>query len=197
MHFSLELTPGLCIAGAFLLLVVPLPWLIGAVLAVCFHEICHLVALGLLGGASDQIRFGALGAEIPVSRLSVSQEFLAAAAGPAGSLLLFLFIHPFPRLAVCGLIQGLYNLLPIYPMDGGRMVKCLLILSFGEKAGETAGRKIGRITLALLWGFSLYLAFFVGYGPAPVCICAGIWLKTKKYLAKSPVRHYNSTDYES
>ena len=124
-----------CIFFSLLLLTVPLPWVLAAVTAAFFHEICHLGAIYALGGRIGRITAGGSGAEIEMGGLSGFREFLAAAAGPGGSFLLFLLWRQFPRLGICGFFQGIFNLLPVYPMDGGRMVRCLLLPVLG--AGKT------------------------------------------------------------
>lgn len=118
--------------GALLLLTVPFPWLLGAFGAGCFHELCHYAAIRALGGQvyTLQIRFS--GASLEMQPLSPARELLCALAGPAGSLFLVLFLQPFPRLALCALIQAAFNLLPIYPLDGGRAILCAFRL-FHEK----------------------------------------------------------------
>ncbi len=117
-----------CIFGALLLLIVPLDWLLAAGAAAAVHEICHLTAIRLLGGQVDQIRIHLWGAQIDTRIPGKRRELLCAAAGPAGSLFMLHVCHFLPKLALCAGIQGLYNLLPIYPMDGGRILECALFL---------------------------------------------------------------------
>lgn len=108
--------------GALLLLTLPLPWFAAAVAAAGIHEAGHLLAIRLLGADARKIQVGPTGAKIHTSFSEPWRELLCAAAGPAASLLLVLAAKPFPRIALCGFVQGLYNLLPIYPLDGGRML---------------------------------------------------------------------------
>lgn len=113
---------------ALMILVLPLPWVVSALAAAAFHELCHLAVLFLVHGKSDCIRIKAGGAEIHAVFPSPTQELLCAAAGPAGSLFL-LSLHRFcPRIALCAGFQGIFNLLPIYPLDGGRILLCLYSL---------------------------------------------------------------------
>lgn len=110
---------------ALLLLTLPLNWLMAALLAACWHEFCHGLAVVLCGGKILGLHLGWHGAKMETSPLCRRHTLLCSLAGPAGSLLLLIFAPWFPRLALCGLGQGAFNLLPVYPLDGGRAMVSL------------------------------------------------------------------------
>ena len=118
--------PRVYILLALLLLVLPIRWLVAAVLAAAFHEGCHMAAVYLLGGRCEGIRLSARGARMEASLSGFRRELLAVLAGPAGSLLLLSLYRVLPRVAVCAAVQGFYNLLPIEPLDGGRALRLCL-----------------------------------------------------------------------
>ena len=118
--------PRAYILLALLLLVLPIRWLVAAVLAAAFHEGCHMAAVYLLGGRCEGIRLSAWGARMEASLSGFRRELLAVLAGPAGSLLLLSLYRVLPRVAVCAAVQGFYNLLPIEPLDGGRALRLCL-----------------------------------------------------------------------
>ena len=122
----IHVQPSAFIPLAALILLLPLDWLLAAGLAAAVHEFGHLVAIKLLDGQLVSISLGFLGAKIHTGPLTNKAEFLCAAAGPSASLMLLFLCRLFPRLALCGLVQGMFNLIPLYPLDGGRMVLCLL-----------------------------------------------------------------------
>lgn len=122
----IEIDARTCWFWAFLLLVLPLKWLAAAFLAALFHELCHACSACLLGGKLVHMRIGPFGAQMEIYGLGRWAETLCALAGPAGSFFLLLFAPVFPLMAVCGLIQGVYNLLPVYPLDGGRAARGVL-----------------------------------------------------------------------
>lgn len=140
------------------------PEVLGAVLlaALC-HELGHYAALRRRGGWVRAVRISALGAEMQVAgRMSYGGELLAAAAGPAVNLVLAAALgllgrwgEPLYLLAGAQAVLGCFNLLPILPLDGGRM-----------------------LWLALCWGTDPFLADRVtqavspgGGGPADRCRC--------------------------
>lgn len=135
MGQKLRIDPGACILGALALLVLPLNWLLAALCAAGFHELCHFSVIRLTGGEVRSLTVRTGGAVMEVPPMDRRAELLCAAAGPMGSFLLLGLARWFPRLALCGFVQGCFNLLPIYPMDGGRIVSCLL--PKGAKTVET------------------------------------------------------------
>lgn len=114
---------------ALVLLVIPLDWVISILVAAVFHEVCHCAAIFLAGGQINTITIKADGAAIEACIPETGKELICAAAGPVGSILLLLFCHVVPKIAICGLIQGIVNLVPVYPLDGGRILKCCLELA--------------------------------------------------------------------
>ena len=125
---SLMRSPNICISpAAYLLaaaaiLLLPIPLFLSGVLAAAFHEFAHCLALSFFQIPIQEIRIGPLGARICVGAMDPWQELACAAAGPMGSLSLLLLAKQLPLLALFGFVQGIFNLLPIYPMDGGRIL---------------------------------------------------------------------------
>jgi len=120
------ISPSACVVGALTILLLPLQWIIAAFIAAAFHELCHVVAVRLCGGRIDRLQIGDRGAVIQTNALTAWQQLLCILSGPMGSLVLFLFVRWIPRIALCALFHAVYNLLPIYPLDGGRAIRCLL-----------------------------------------------------------------------
>jgi len=158
MENRIQIDAGACLLGALLLLVLPLDWLLSALGAAAFHECCHGAAILLLGGRIRSLRIGAGGAKMDADIPGIWQELLCAAAGPAGSLLLLAFCHAVPKLAICGLIQGGFNLLPLYPLDGGRILRCCLQLLWPEQA-EGLQKGLERLVI----GTALAAALVTGW----------------------------------
>lgn len=176
-----RIDPAAYIFCALLLLTQPLNWLAAAVFAAAFHELCHILAIFLTGNRVERVRIGLGGAEIKTEFASARQELLCALAGPGGSLLMLLLCRNFPRLALCGAVQGCFNLLPIYPMDGGRVLACILEIYFpaqGERVRRWA--ELGACGLLLVLAVAGSLAFSLGILPvslAVLLICRGFQRK--------------------
>ena len=54
------------------------------------------------------------------------------------------------------------NLLPIATLDGGRVLKSVLAILFGEAVAERILQITTALCLVLLWIFSLYIFFYSG-----------------------------------
>lgn len=122
---KITISPAACILAALTILLLPLRWMCAAFLAAAFHEFCHILALHLCGGRIQCITIGNRGAVIHSYRMRTWKEVICILAGPLGSLLLVLFARWVPRVAICAFFHAIYNLLPIYPLDGGRAIRCI------------------------------------------------------------------------
>ena len=123
--------------GALLILTLPISWLVAALLAAIFHELCHILAVKALGGKIHAVTIGLRGTILDASPMSPEKALISALAGPMGSLFLLAFLRYIPRIALCAGVQGLFNLLPVYPLDGGRIFQCTSRLLLPE---DTAAR---------------------------------------------------------
>lgn len=128
----IEATPG------FLLLLGALFWLDEGVgmlpwgLAACvLHELGHVAAAALFGGRVERLSLTAVGAELRIgypAPLRYGQDSVVALAGPAANLLsgALALALGWALAAALSLAVGLFNLLPIPPLDGGRVLYGLL-----------------------------------------------------------------------
>lgn len=178
---------GVCIFWALLILVLPLPWLGAAFLAAAMHELCHLAAIYLVRGRVTGFRLGMGGAVMDAFLPGISAELVCAMAGPAGSLALAFFWRMLPRTAVCALVQGLYNLLPLYPLDGGRIFRCILLLICPEKAERILLGTERFLRGAILMGAFLCL-FLPDMGIFPAATASLLLLKRKSPCKEGQIR---------
>ena len=114
------------VAAAFWLLD---PWnaAVPFFLAAALHEAGHLAALFWLEIPVRGLELRATGAVIRAPLRGAPREAWALAAGPAMNLLLApLFWRLWPLFGRCSLALGLWNLLPLAPLDGGRLLALLI-----------------------------------------------------------------------
>lgn len=150
--------------------------------SVLLHEFGHAIAARAYGIRTDNITLYPFGGVAAIKDLprTPGQELVIALAGPLVNAVLValavtgaLFTGSQSLLVVAGLnlIMGLFNLLPAFPMDGGRALRALLSPSMGaRRASELAigigkafaivfvigGLVSGQFSLALVGGFLLF-----------------------------------------
>ena len=182
----IRVQPSTLILMAALILLLPLDWLIAAVLAAAVHELGHLAVIRALGGRPEFLSIGVFGAQIHTGPLDNRAEFFCAAAGPAASLFLLSLCRFFPKLALCGGVQGMFNLIPVHPMDGGRMLCCFL-RRFCPRRAEGIYHMVHCLVICGLLALSLIAAICRkdGFFLALVCIMALSRLLHSKIPCKS------------
>lgn len=170
---------------ALALLILPIRWLLGAVTAALFHELCHWTAIMLCGGSVSRFSIGSGGAVMAAENLSREKELVCALAGPAVGLLLLLVSKWLPVTALCALIQSAYNLLPIYPLDGGRVLRCAVLMLLPPKTAAIVIQWTERLCLLTILILCLYAALILKMGFFPIVIAAALFLK-KNSLQTDP-----------
>lgn len=127
--------------------------------AAAAHEAGHYAALRRCGAAVRRLKLNLLGAELEAdrSRLRYGQELFCLLAGPAVNLLLAaaLAVPARTRPALFAAVGanwtlGLFNLLPIRPLDGGAALELLAAWRFGPAAGERIAARCGALLAAAL-----------------------------------------------
>ncbi|MBD8980008.1 MAG: hypothetical protein EGQ91_07480 [Clostridiales bacterium] len=87
-----------------------------------FHECGHIFALYLFGAKIECLTLSCCGAALKYeNRISPWQEAFVALAGPVVNLVLFTVLKD-----DINLLLFILNMLPIYPLDGGRALKIFL-----------------------------------------------------------------------
>lgn len=167
-------------------------WLVGGTIASFFfmsvlaHELSHALVARRFGVTVSDITLFIFGgaASLEQEAETPRQEALIAAAGPIASLLLggaLLAVDALVRqpqidavvgwLGVINISLGLFNLIPGFPMDGGRILRAILWRARGDRFAATrSAATVGRLFGYLLIGGGVWIAF------QPGGLFGGIWL---------------------
>lgn len=168
------------ISGGFLMIAAALfylddqgifPW---AMAACALHEWGHYAAVRLMGGQILRLRLSAVGGEMQLSSrrvLSYSRELTAVLAGPAANLAVAFLVSTLTRsggetaflFAGLNLVIGIFNLLPAYPLDGGRVIKLLICILWSPEAAEHAVRVLTYITALVMLAAGGILLWKTGF----------------------------------
>jgi Zn-dependent protease len=141
-------------------------------LAVGIHELGHYVLLCLLHRPPTSLTLSFSGIRMQTPPLGYQEELAAAAAGPLSSFLLALILPVAPWTAMYSVCLGLFNLLPIPGLDGGRMLSALLHLLLSDETAERLSFLFGLLTASAFCVVSLVLSQRYSLGLWPTILSA-------------------------
>ena len=142
------------------------------VLAAFFHEAGHFAALKLSGGRAEGLVITADGFRIKYSGMqSYLKEIFVLLAGPAASILFSviaaaaarrLLSETLLRAAGLSLIYCIFNMLPVCPLDGGRVLFSIIAYRHGPCAAERTLFVSGILVLFFMCTASIFANFRFG-----------------------------------
>ena len=157
---------------------------------VVLHEFGHIAAARRYGIGTPEVTLLPIGGVASLQRLpsDPSQELVVALAGPAVNLVIGLLLiaaigsvrpadltqidNPnlslISRLAVANIFLAVFNLIPAFPMDGGRVLHALVAMRVG---GPRATEIAARIGQALAFGLG-----FLGLFGNPLLVFIAIFV---------------------
>ena len=145
------------------------------------HELGHLVAGILMGMKPEKIELMPVGLSVSF-KININEynkkikkgnnletkKILIALAGPLTNLIMILITY---RLKIdiiksmliiyTNFLIMIFNLLPIYPLDGGRILKGILHISFGKRKSEKYINNISKITVIIITAITSILILYI------------------------------------
>jgi Zn-dependent protease/CBS domain-containing protein len=174
-------------------------------LCVLLHEFGHILTARGFGVRTPDVILLPIGGVARLERIpeKPSEEFLIAIAGPAVNVVIALLlivvgganisashlsstleaanVSMVDRLAAVNLFLALFNLIPAFPMDGGRVLRALLAARFGYVRATEIAAMIGQ--------WVAFVLGFLGLFGNPLLIFIAIFV----YLAASSEAHLVAT----
>ncbi len=192
MKFQIKIHPVFWILLSFALIFVPVSWVFSWITASLIHELFHIIALQVCGQNIRQIYIGASGAEIEAELEPGIKTALCAMVGPLSGFLLLSVAHTFPKIAICGFLQSISNLIPVAPLDGSKILSGIFYALFKKETASKISHYIEilfKITVCIVVCYSV-IRFKLGILPL---IFLYIFF-TKKFLANHRTWQYNKNN---
>lgn len=147
---------------------------LGYIAAIILHEYSHVYAAKIMGYDNAVIKLGIYGCQGEIPELDycgAGSELAIACVGPAFNLLaavllallsqvFYRYYYTFMAMATGNFLLGAFNLLPVLPLDGGRILRSLLCLFVPkDKATRLCGRLSVFTGTAILTAFAYYAVY--------------------------------------
>lgn len=163
---GVSISPMGLIFWSFLFFMLPEREVAALLVPLAVHEAGHLLCMKIMGFEIYSLSLGMTGLRIDYGQQGrAGMEAAAAAAGPAAGLGLWLLCSMVGAELMAGvsLILSIFNMLPIYPLDGGRLCRLGLCAAVGQERGARLQTLTGDICCCILMGLAFYL-MLCGWG---------------------------------
>lgn len=166
-----SITPGFVALLCFLYYITDTYVFLSFLILSLLHESGHLAVMCFFGIRLRSVRVGTLGTVISAASMPLWMEAVCALSGPLVNLFCFWVLRPVCLdAALISLLLACYNLLPVYPLDGGRALRSALLLCLPLHIAEGIEKAVMLLTLgAVLLGAAHCCPEF---GILPMMICA-------------------------
>lgn len=147
-----------------------LKWYLSTLLIVCLHEICHLLMAYYFDFEIDKVEILPFGAYLSLNDFyfhPIREEICVVLAGPCSHLLIYVLILVLSSgvyqeyLLTMNMMVFVFNLVPIYPMDGGRIIGLILQSVMDLKKALYLTLKISVFVFCILFCFYCQMNTFV------------------------------------
>ncbi len=155
------------------------------------HELSHIAVAGALGLRAERIIFSALGETAVIKNLDTAgslKRYLIISAGPISNFILAIvsglltqllqpgsvisssFSSTIATFATANIFIGTFNLLPVYPLDGGRLLQTFLANAAGTLTANSAIKKISRALSTVIMATGVLQFVLYPYNISLFCI---------------------------
>lgn len=133
---------------------------------ILLHELGHAITGIILGLKIKKININVFGLSIEFENYGkerINNKIIIDMAGPAINIITFIIAVIFKNeeIAYINILLAIINLLPIYPLDGGRIVKNLLLKSHNYKQVVGYTEKISKDTLIIITAISSLVILYI------------------------------------
>ena len=133
---------------------------------ILLHELGHAITGIILGLKIKKININVFGLSIEFENYGkerINNKIIIDIAGPAINIISFIIAVIFKKeeIAYINILLAIINLLPIYPLDGGRIVKNVLLKKYNYKQVVGYTEKISKDTLIIITAISSILILYI------------------------------------
>ena len=163
--------------------------IIFAVTALVVHELAHVIAVKYLGGKVEKIAIFPLGIRASfrgLEKLHGWERYIIYSAGSIANIAFAIWTFTVSRLSYFGIpwleqlaflniVLAIFNIMPAFPLDGGRIFHQFLSNRMGIRRANRIVLKIGVVLAVCLMVLGFLQVILYGYNIT--LLCAGLYVK--------------------
>lgn len=165
------------------------------VFSVTLHEMAHILSAALCGIRAEGITVTPIGQRAEINGMegiSLFRRLVITAAGPLANLVLWLFTGSEINLALF-----IFNLLPVYPLDGGRLLHYILGCYIGVLRANRVQSYLSRAVAAAVFLLGFVQTVLCCYNVSLICIGLYLLKINRREYINMTFAFYRSVIYRS